>query len=244
MDEPNGARVAGGEQALEILHRQHRRLQELVDRFRAASGAAERQAVAAELLDELDAHRKLEQEVFYPALRLHGGPGAASRLAPRVDEHRRLGDLADRLAREPAVAPLVPAGAVSGNGRGAGGRRLRAGGDTGREGGWVEPAPAAGGPAEAGAGGESGWEELLQRVEQHIAAEERELFPYARQELGGRLAGVARELVRGLEEFSFDYDDVVEGTFPASDPPATMAAPRVRTPAIYSRSRHHRWRGR
>lgn len=37
----------------------------------------------------------------------------------------------------------------------------------------------------------------------------------------------------GHDETRYDYDDVVEATFPASDPPATMAAPRLKVPATF-----------
>lgn len=287
-----------GRRALEILRDQHRRLSSLLDDLRRGDLRGDRQApdpgLVTRLLDELDAHRRLEQEVFYPALRLHGGHDLAGTLQSRVAEHRRLDELAQRLGNalermqglegesppssdgNPGAARLAMAagGLATPAPAGAGGR-YAAGGGPGDEG---TPAPAV--PAEvhgpwagtqpggdAGAAGDATMAgvaaggaaaadgttgdaragapglqrlvaELAAAFERHRQAEEGELHPLAGQRLHSHLGGVAAELVRGMEEFRFDYDDVVEGTFPASDPPATMAAPRVRTPRLYARSRH------
>ncbi|HEY8489246.1 MAG TPA: hemerythrin domain-containing protein [Thermaerobacter sp.] len=248
-----------GERALEILHEQHRRLASLLEQVRSEAG--ERPGVVAQLMDELDAHRRLEQEAFYPALRLYGGSGMAQQLAARAREHRRLDELAERLAAAVEASQRVE-GAVPAHGRGRSATEPAAGPGPGAgrlemaadglggppggsrtagpraAGGWNgSPAPAGGmdGPAAGSLDGLIAG--LAEALHQHIAAEEGELFAEARRRLDGDLARIAGELVRGMEEFRFDYDDVVEGTFPASDPPATMAAPRLRTPRPYARSR-------
>ena len=234
-----------GPRALQILADRHRRLGRLLADAREA-GAAHRPDLVVELMDELDAHRRLEQEVFYPALRRTGDATVSDRLAARLAEHRQLERLADRLGRavaeglageggpgpDPAVArpggvAARPAAARSSGTAGAG-----------------LPVEGSGGPSHPGGPGgrEDGTpERLLDRLAEaladHVQREEGELFPLARRHLEEGLAGLGAELERGLEEFAFDYDDVVEGTFPASDPPATMAAPRARTPRLYARSR-------
>lgn len=91
----------------------------------------------------------------------------------------------------------------------------------------------AGGRSASGVPDPAGFERLLDHLERHMEAEERELFPYAAERIEQRLPAVGLELARGMAEFTYDYDDVVEATFPASDPPATMAAPRVAVPPVY-----------
>ena len=171
--------------AIPLLLQQHRQLRALIDRYRQAP-PARRPAVASELLDQLDAHGKLEREVLYPAVRLYGGAGLRQALAQRVAEHREL-DLRH--------AEAVRSGAYLHGG--------------------------------------ASWDDLIRSLEAHMDAEESQFFPVVAERLGDRLPGLAAELERAREEFTFDYDDVVEGTFPASDPPATMAAPRVDMPQAY-----------
>lgn len=48
----------------------------------------------------------------------------------------------------------------------------------------------------------------------------------------------------GGEEARYDYDDVVEATFPASDSPATMAAPRLKVPDAFRERERERSRSR
>ncbi|ADU50893.1 hypothetical protein Tmar_0778 [Thermaerobacter marianensis DSM 12885] len=301
----DGAARSGGEggadRALCLLEDRHRRLAALIGDARE-HGAAHRPDLIAELLDELDAHRRLEQEVFYPALRRHGNSEIARHLSARAEEHRQLDRLARRLgeavqgalglAEEPAAPRDVsgrpgparatrPAGAArpaagrteaakvqgeraarmdAGAAQPAGAARMEVAADpapgvpaAARAPAPAAPADQAPGPAAArvsepagpgprsAEGGRPSPERLLDELAtalaRHTRHEEGELFPLARRRLGGDLSGLAQELVRGMEEFRFDYDDVVEGTFPASDPPATMAAPRVRTPRLYARSR-------
>src|SRR5690606_35394732 len=71
-----------GPRALQILADRHRRLGRLLADAREA-GAAHRPDLVVELMDELDAHRRLVQEVFYPALRRAGDATVTDRLAAR-----------------------------------------------------------------------------------------------------------------------------------------------------------------
>ncbi|HEY8552542.1 MAG TPA: hemerythrin domain-containing protein [Thermaerobacter sp.] len=255
-----GRSVGTGDRALRILADHHRRLGQLLADAREA-GAAHRPDLVAELMDELDAHRRLEQEVFYPALRRTGDATVADHLAARAAEHRQLERLAGHLGRAVEEGLVLdggpgqpdggadPAGAAS---LAPDGRSAQPAGAESRAAEARSGGPGGRGPATEGTGGDprlgpagdgqvGSPERLLDRLAaalaDHVRREEGELFPLASRLLGGVLANLALELERGREEFRFDYDDVVEGTFPASDPPATMAAPRIRTPRLYARSR-------
>jgi Hemerythrin HHE cation binding domain len=54
--------------AIAMLKEDHRRVEELFDKFEAASSGS-KQKIAEQICDELKIHTTLEEEIFYPALR-------------------------------------------------------------------------------------------------------------------------------------------------------------------------------
>ncbi len=91
--------------AIDLLQRDHRRIEALCAQYRESDSAQARGAVARRLSLELAVHAELEEALLYPRLR-----AVDAALAPDVDEayvehlaHRHL--LAD-LARLPAEDPL------------------------------------------------------------------------------------------------------------------------------------------
>ena len=67
-----------------ILTEDHNKVRDLFKRFESAKGA-EKQAVFAEIAMELEIHTKIEEEVFYPAVKRI--PDLAEMVAEAVEEH-------------------------------------------------------------------------------------------------------------------------------------------------------------
>ncbi|HUL06247.1 MAG TPA: hemerythrin domain-containing protein [Candidatus Acidoferrum sp.] len=55
--------------AIALLKADHRKVEELFEKFSAASGAERKQRLVAEICAELTAHAIIEEEIFYPACR-------------------------------------------------------------------------------------------------------------------------------------------------------------------------------
>ena len=53
--------------AIVLLKADHRKLEELFEQFKAAKGAAKKQALAKQICAELTGHATIEEEIFYPA---------------------------------------------------------------------------------------------------------------------------------------------------------------------------------
>ena len=89
--------------AIELITSDHERFRELFRDFRKAKEGSDEQArVAREVLPMLDAHSRMEEEIFYPALRNSGDEQAQARIAESYEEHR----LQDALVTElMAMAP-------------------------------------------------------------------------------------------------------------------------------------------
>ncbi len=54
---------------LRLLAQDHRKVEELFDRYERAKGASAKQKIVAELCTELKIHAMIEEEIFYPTLR-------------------------------------------------------------------------------------------------------------------------------------------------------------------------------
>lgn len=54
-------------EAIALLKADHRKVEELFEKFESASGAARKQALAKEICTELCVHATIEEEIFYPA---------------------------------------------------------------------------------------------------------------------------------------------------------------------------------
>lgn len=53
--------------AIALLKADHRKVEHLFEKFKAARGAAERQRLAKQICTELTVHAMIEEEIFYPA---------------------------------------------------------------------------------------------------------------------------------------------------------------------------------
>ena len=54
--------------AIALLKADHRKVEELFEKFEGASGAASKQKIAHQICVELKIHTMIEEEIFYPAL--------------------------------------------------------------------------------------------------------------------------------------------------------------------------------
>jgi hypothetical protein len=61
--------VVGKPDATRLLTEDHRRVEELFEKFEKASGDGRKEKLAREICTELKVHAMLEEEIFYPALR-------------------------------------------------------------------------------------------------------------------------------------------------------------------------------
>jgi Hemerythrin HHE cation binding domain len=71
--------------ATDILKQQHREFEELMRQIETAEDDEERAALRGELADMLAAHTAIEEELFYPAVLEHLGPGM--RIRESLEEH-------------------------------------------------------------------------------------------------------------------------------------------------------------
>ncbi len=75
--------------AIKLITSDHERFRALFRDFeKAAAGSERRGKIAREVLPMLDAHSRMEEEVFYPALRNSGDEAAQARIAESYEEHR------------------------------------------------------------------------------------------------------------------------------------------------------------
>lgn len=58
----------GDTDATHLLTADHRRVEELFEKFEKASGTSRKEAIALEICNELKIHSMIEEEIFYPAL--------------------------------------------------------------------------------------------------------------------------------------------------------------------------------
>jgi hemerythrin superfamily protein len=58
--------------AIQVIKRDHREVEDLYAQYQEAAGDSEREDIAKEIFDGLDAHAKMEETFFYPALKKEG----------------------------------------------------------------------------------------------------------------------------------------------------------------------------
>lgn len=76
--------------ALELLHQDHVTVRGLFDEFDKAKDASETarvRDVTRKIIEELDTHTRIEEDIFYPAVRDAGGEELAGLVAEGIEEH-------------------------------------------------------------------------------------------------------------------------------------------------------------
>ena len=69
--------------ATQLIKRDHRKVESLFDRFNKAKTASAKKKACEQVIQELEVHAKLEEEIFYPAIRKHIGEEECSRKPSR-----------------------------------------------------------------------------------------------------------------------------------------------------------------
>jgi hemerythrin superfamily protein len=144
--------------AIEMLRADHRKLKELIDEFYAADERAYRtkKAIAERVFRELEVHTRLEEEIFYPAVKSRMDEVGEDLILESVETHRVIATLIDELKAMKSDDVFYSAK----------------------------------------------FKVLAENVEQHIEAEEGELFPGAQQKLGDDMKRLGEELERRREQLT------------------------------------------
>ena len=92
-------------EAVELLTQEHRQLLAVFDELEFTGDALARTRLLAQLAELLKAHAALEEEIFYPAVRASGQPGAAQIVDEALAAHRAADLVLDEtLGAEPTTA--------------------------------------------------------------------------------------------------------------------------------------------
>lgn len=98
--------------AIDLLKRDHREVEELFDQYEKAKDDADKVAkkeLAARICAALTVHAQIEEEIFYPAMRRRG-KDARELVDEAAVEHQSVKDIIGRLKRAPPDDPLYDAG--------------------------------------------------------------------------------------------------------------------------------------
>lgn len=87
--------------AIDMLRDDHKKLDALFRDYAATQDADEKRDAAEDALIEIEIHSRIEEEIFYPAVR-ERAPDAAGALAAGIDEHRTLKQLVQELKQDGA----------------------------------------------------------------------------------------------------------------------------------------------
>jgi hemerythrin-like domain-containing protein len=79
-----------------LLRADHRKVEELFSQYEAQEGQAQ-DSVIRHICQELEVHARLEEEIFYPAVRAAGAGEAEDLVSEAVTEHQKIKDLVARL---------------------------------------------------------------------------------------------------------------------------------------------------
>lgn len=82
--------------ALTLLKHDHDEVKELFEKFREAGDTGEKQRILGEILDEIETHSRVEEEVFYPAA-MREDPDVESLVRESLEEHHLVATLISEL---------------------------------------------------------------------------------------------------------------------------------------------------
>jgi hemerythrin-like domain-containing protein len=89
--------------ANQLLREDHRKVKELFRQFESATDRRQKKRIALEAIQELDVHTKIEEEIYYPAVRKRDREDAAELVAEAEEEHAVVERLAAQLKRRRSV---------------------------------------------------------------------------------------------------------------------------------------------
>ena len=80
--------------AIALLKADHRKVEDLFEKFESAKGSERKAALAKEICTELMVHATIEEEIFYPAFKDAGKKSDDDKMYfEALEEHRAAGDL-------------------------------------------------------------------------------------------------------------------------------------------------------
>jgi hemerythrin-like domain-containing protein len=87
--------------AVQVLLKDHKEIRELFGQFEEAGERAykTKQALAEKVIEELTAHSKMEERIFYPAVREKAGKETQALVLEGIEEHRVADFLMERLQK-------------------------------------------------------------------------------------------------------------------------------------------------
>ncbi len=83
--------------ATEMLKADHHKVDTLFEQYSQLQGQAQPQALVEQICTELDIHAKLEEELFYPAVRAQLDEGGKQRIDQGLQEHGQVKELIRQL---------------------------------------------------------------------------------------------------------------------------------------------------
>ena len=83
--------------AVDLLKNDHAKVRKLFQEYQSATNNSERGATAMQALLEIEVHSKLEEEVFYPAVRARGDQQLQQTVQEGYDEHAVVDNLVNQL---------------------------------------------------------------------------------------------------------------------------------------------------
>ena len=90
--------------ALDLMHKDHKELKEMLERVGDTTGAQGRERLLDKIRSELVAHERMEEEVFYPALKSH--KNAKDIVLEGYEEHHVVDVILDELLDVPPDTDL------------------------------------------------------------------------------------------------------------------------------------------
>lgn len=97
-----GAGITTGIDAIELLEKDHRQVEEWFGQFESTDDAARKEALAADICRALDVHAQIEEEIFYPAFIEAGGDAGLHHAA--IIEHEAARELITKIRHSPGAA--------------------------------------------------------------------------------------------------------------------------------------------
>jgi hemerythrin HHE cation binding domain-containing protein len=84
--------------ALQLLREDHRKVQDLFKEFDAAERAEDKKRIVTQVIQELEVHSQIEEEIFYPAVRREADPDDAI-MDEAEEEHHVVDTIIEELRR-------------------------------------------------------------------------------------------------------------------------------------------------
>jgi hemerythrin-like domain-containing protein len=136
--------------AVKLLKKDHQRVRKLFDQYAEAGdrSSKRKREIAETIFQELEVHRRLEEEIFYPAVNARGSQEVQELVIENLEEHQEVGTLIEEL----------------------------------RE---LDPADDA---------YQESFAQLVESVQEHIEAEESEMFPEAEKRLRDQLDEIGSQM--------------------------------------------------